>query len=41
MGNAELDGTPRASRWLTVSVPAGDPADFSVAARELESVQRP
>ena len=37
----ECFGTPRATRWLTVSVPASDPASFSVAARELESAQRP
>ncbi len=37
----ECFGTPRATHWLTVSIPALDPASFTITPRELVSVQRP
>lgn len=37
----ECFGTPRATRWLTVTVPALAPAYFVVAPHELTSSQRP
>jgi len=37
----ESYGTPRASRWLTVTIPAGPIVGFSITSHELEATRRP